>query len=106
MRGQAAARCRDLACLWAWLLWSCLLASSSLASAKPETRNTSQIADSVAMARVTQLIKAAQLANQQNALSLSYQLLEEAYRLRADLETLYLLGQLAYICLLYTSRCV
>jgi hypothetical protein len=45
---------------------------------------------------VTQLIKAAQLANQQNALSLSYQLLEEAYRLRADLETLYLLGQLAY----------
>ncbi len=96
MRGQAAARCRDLACLWAWLLWSCVLASSSLASAKPETRNTSQIADSVALARVTQLIKAAQLANQQNALSLSYQLLEEAYRLRADLETLYLLGQLAY----------
>ncbi len=97
MRGQAAAQRRDWACVWAWLLWSCVLLSSSLALAKPDSRSTSQVADSVAVARVAQLIKAAQLAISQNALSLSYQLLEEAYRLRADLDTLYLLGQLAYV---------
>lgn len=51
----------------------------------------------LATARASQLLKAAQSAIQQNALSLTYQLLEEAYRLRGDIETLYLLGHLAYI---------
>lgn len=97
MRGHAAAQRQGLACVFGWLIGPWLLLSSLTAFAKSEPRGVSQVADSVASARVTQLLAAAQTAISQNALSQSYQLLEEAYRLRADLETLYLLGSLAYI---------
>jgi len=70
---------------------------SHLARAKSDARSIAQVADSVAVARVAQLIKAAQAALDQNSLSLCYQLLEESYRLRADGETLYLLGHLAHL---------
>lgn len=97
MRGQYAAQRRGVACVWAWLLLPWLVLLSPRALAKPDPRSVAQVADSVATARASQLLKAAQSAIQQNALSLTYQLLEEAYRLRGDIETLYLLGHLAYI---------
>lgn len=97
MRGHAAAQRQGLACVFLWLLGPLLLLSSLTAQAKPDARSVPQAADSVATARVAQLLSAAQMAIQQNSLSLCYQLLEEAYRLRADLETLYRLGHLAYI---------
>lgn len=97
MRGQKAAQCRGLACVWAWLWLASLCLLPSKSHAKPDFRSVSQVADSVAVARVAQLLKAAEDSLARNALTLTYQLLEEAYRLRGDVETLYLLGHLAQI---------
>ena len=97
MRGQKAAQRRGMACVWAWLCLACLWLFPSPIWAKPDFRSVGQVADSVAVARVTQLLAAAEQALARNALTLTYQLLEEAYRLRGDVETLYLLGHLAYV---------
>ncbi len=97
MRGQKAAQRRDLACVGAWLCLACLCLVPSPSSAKPDFRSISQVVDSVAVARTTQLLKAADEALAHNALTLTYELLEEAYRLRGDIETLYQLGHLAYV---------
>ncbi len=97
MRGQKAAQRRDLACVWAWLCLACLCLLPSQSVAKPDFRSVSQVADSVAVARTAQLVKAAEEALARNSLTLTYELLEEAYRLRGDVETLFLLGHLAYV---------
>lgn len=96
MRGQKTARCLGRACVVLGLCMACVCLAYKPCWAKTDFRNASQVADSVAEARVRELKRAAQKAYEENALHLAYRLLEEAFRMRADSETLFLLGRLAH----------
>lgn len=96
MWGRKAGPQPGLALVFFCVCWVGVCFAPSLAHARAEFRNVSQVVQSVADSRVTRLLQAAKKAYDRNGLSESYQYLEEAYRLRSDPEMLFLLGRLAY----------